>query len=205
MLTRLEESELFVNLIVVASPLRAGRLYHRPVGRCFTRDLVNVRPENERDINAIEKVISSAFEKHPYSNHREQFIVSQLRVSSALSVSLVAEYDEKIIGHISFSIVKINGEECFWYGLAPVSVSPEHQKSGVGSQLIRAGLEAIKGKGARGCVLLGEPEYYEKFGFKAMDSLVLEGVPPELFLCLCFDEFIPTGKVEYHQSFADNG
>ena len=166
---------------------------------------VNVRPENTNDLETIENLISSAFENHPYSNHKEQFIVSQLRVSSALSVSIVAEHDEKIIGHIAFSAVKINGEECSWYGLAPVSVVPEQQKSGVGSQLIKAGLEAIKHKGAKGCVLLGEPEYYEKFGFRAVDSLVLEGVPPEFFLCLSFDEVIPSGKVEYHQAFADNG
>ena len=181
---------------------------------------VNIRPENRQDSEAINEVIRSAFENHPYSNHKEQFIVDQLRADAALSVSLVAEYEGNVIGHIAFSKVKIGSKECFWYGLAPVSVSPEYQKSGVGSQLIKAGIEAIKQQGARGCVLLGDPDYYERFGFKANDSLTLEGVPPEFFLSLSFTEALPsgklpsgklpsgklpTGKVDYHQAFADNG
>jgi len=165
---------------------------------------VNVRSERSHDVKQIESIISSAFEKHQYSNHKEQFIVSQLRDDSALSVSLVAEYKEKIIGHIAFSNVKINNVDCSWYGLAPVSVCPEYQNSGVGSQLIYAGLEAIKKAGAKGCVLLGEPAYYQRFGFKAVDALILEGVPAEFFLSLNFDEFTPSGKVEYHQAFQDN-
>lgn len=166
---------------------------------------VSVRPENSNDSEVINRVILSAFENHPHSNQKEQFIVSQLRDDSALDVSLVAVYEGKVIGHIAFSKVKINGSECSWYGLAPVSVSPVYQKSGVGSQLIKKGIEVIKEKGAEGCVLLGEPEYYERFGFKAVSSLVLEGVPPEYFLTFSFKEPTPVGKVEYHQAFADNG
>ena len=165
---------------------------------------VNIRPENSKDSNTISEVISTAFKNHQYSNHKEQLIVEQLRESSALSVSLVAEYKGKLIGHIAFSKVKIGGQENSWYGLAPVSVIPEYQKSGVGSQLVNAGLEAIKVKGAEGCVLLGEPEYYKRFGFKAIDSLTLEGVPPEFFLSLNFRGKIPIGKVSYHHAFQDN-
>ena len=166
---------------------------------------VNIRSESIHDSEAIDNVISVAFENHPYSNHKEQFIVSQLRADSALSVSLVAEYEGKVVGHIAFSKVKISDKECSWYGLAPVSVYPEYQKSGIGSQLINAGLEAIKLQGAKGCVLLGEPDYYKRFGFEADKSLVLSGVPPEFFLGLSFGEHTPSGKVEYHQAFANNG
>ncbi len=165
---------------------------------------VTVRPENPSNSEVISRVISSAFKNHLHSNQKEPDIVSQLRDSSVLTVSLVAVYEGKVIGHIAFSPVKINSNECFWYGLAPVSVSPEYQKSGVGSQLINTGIDAIKAQGAEGCVLLGEPEYYKRFGFEAVSSLVLEGVPPEYFLASRFKNNIPEGKVEYHQAFADN-
>ncbi|WP_218938243.1 GNAT family N-acetyltransferase [Parashewanella tropica] len=166
---------------------------------------VSVRPENSNDSKAINKVISAAFDHHPHSNQKEQCIVSQLRDNSALDVSLVAVYEGVIIGHIAFSKVKINGNECSWYGLGPVAVSPVYQNYGVGSKLIKEGIKAIIEKGAEGCVLLGEPEYYERFGFKASSSLVLDGVPPEYFLVLSFKKYTHAGKVEYHQAFVDNG
>ncbi|RLV57684.1 N-acetyltransferase [Parashewanella curva] len=143
--------------------------------------------KNELRNLSINKVISAAFENHPYSNQKEHYIVSQLRDDSALDVSLVAIYQGEVIGHIAFSTVKINGNEYSWYGLAPVAVSPLYQKSGVGSKLIKKGTDVIKQKGAEGCFLLGEPNYYERFGFKAMSALVLEGVPPEYFLALSFE------------------
>lgn len=166
---------------------------------------VIIRPESAADLDTIEVVIATAFEHHPYSNHKEQCIVAQLRESSALTVSLVAEHQGNVIGHIAFSAVTIGKKDCAWYGLAPVAVAPEHQGLGVGIELIQAGLAAIKQLGAKGCVLLGEPEYYQRFGFKAMESLVLEGVPAEYFLSLPFADLMPSGQVEFHQAFADNG
>ena len=165
---------------------------------------VNIRPETSEDVKAIHNVTASAFENQAYSNQKEPFIVDQLRDSSALSVSLVAEHKGTVIGHIAFSKVTINHEDYSWYGLGPVSVSPEHQNAGVGSQLIKAGLAAIQQLGAQGCVLLGSPDYYGRFGFKAVDSLVLEGVPPEYFMSMCFEGSLPSGNVTYHQAFADN-
>lgn len=166
---------------------------------------VNIRPETFDDSVKISEIIESAFQNHPHSNHKEQFIVSQLRDSSALSVSLVAEYDGELVGHIAFSEVKISNRECNWYGLAPVSVIPEYQNFGIGTKLIKSGLDLIKRKGAEGCVLLGDPNYYGRFGFKANPCLVLEGVPPEFFLTLNFGKSMPSGIVEYHKSFAENG
>ena len=166
---------------------------------------VTVRPERKADLDGINETISSAFLNHPHSNHKEHLIVSDLRESLSLDVSLVADVDDEVIGHIAFSKVMINGQDLSWYGLAPVSVHPKFQNSGVGSKLIRQGLETIKELGAKGCVLLGEPQYYERFGFKANASLILDGVRPEYFLTLSFSGPLPSGKVGYNIAFANNG
>ncbi|WP_114326894.1 GNAT family N-acetyltransferase [Candidatus Colwellia aromaticivorans] len=163
---------------------------------------VNIRPESDDDINAIEKITIEAFKSHPHSNQTEHEIVAKLRNDNALSVSLVAEVNNVVVGHIAFSKVKINDEFIEWYGLAPVSVKPEYQSQGVGSQLILSGLNAIRELNAKGCVLLGEPEYYKRFGFKALSELVFEGVPPEYFQSLLLGGDMPNGNIEYHKAFA---
>jgi putative acetyltransferase len=101
--------------------------------------------------------------------------------------------------------VTINGEDIGWYGLGPVSVLPELQKQGIGLKLIREGLSLIKEKGAKGCVLEGNPEYYQRFGFKAYPGLFYEGTPdPKYFMALPFYADVPEGKVEFHRAFYTN-
>lgn len=166
---------------------------------------INIRTEQERDFTSIHKVIQSAFENVSYSNQKEHLLVDAMREVGALELSLVAELDGKIAGHIAFSEVTINGENCAWFGLAPVSVHPKYQNKGIGSKLIMEGLERIKKSGAEGCVLLGEPEYYNRFGFKEFDQLTFEGVPSEYFLMKSFTDDIPAGLVEYHALFKEFG
>ncbi|KMT64171.1 hypothetical protein XM47_15880 [Catenovulum maritimum] len=163
---------------------------------------MNIRPECYHDVAIIETVTIAAFKNHPHSNQTEHKIVSGLRTGSALSISLVAEFNGTVIGHIAFSKVKINNEFIDWYGLAPVSVIPEFQNQGIGSQLINAGLKALQELGALGCVLLGEPEYYTRFGFKSEPQLILNEVPPEYFLSLVISGDMPSGVVSYHQAFS---
>ncbi|WOH36382.1 N-acetyltransferase [Thalassotalea fonticola] len=163
---------------------------------------ISIRPECSDDINDIENITIEAFKNHPHSNQTEHEIITTLRDNDALAVSLVAIINNTVVGHIAFSKVKINNEFIQWYGLAPVSVKPKYQNQGVGSKLIFSGLDAIRGLNAKGCVLLGEPDYYNKFGFKAFDNLVFKGVPPEYFLSLIFSGDIPNGNVEYHKAFA---
>ena len=88
-----------------------------------------------------------------------------------------------------------------WYGLGPVSVLPEFQKQGIGRDLIETALSQLKKQQAKGCVVLGEPDYYARFGFLPLSSLVLEGVPAEYFQALTFENEIPQGYVQYHASF----
>jgi putative acetyltransferase len=164
-----------------------------------------IRNELESDFEAISAVIKAAFENHPHSNHTEQFIVNALRAANALTVSMVAEVGGKVVGHIAFSAVTISDGSQNWYGLGPVSVLPEFQKQGIGKSLIHEGLSLLKALGAKGCVLVGDPKYYERFGFRNLPDLILDGVPQEYFLALTFEKNRTGGVVVFHQGFAANG
>jgi putative acetyltransferase len=166
---------------------------------------MKIRFETPLDISAIEKTTIAAFEGKPYSDQTEHLVISRLRGAQALSVSLVAEVDGEVAGHIAFSVVTINGFDRSWYGIGPVSVLPELQKTGIGSKLIKEGLFAIKAKGAQGCVLEGDPGYYQRFGFKNHPRLFYEGTPdPKYFMALPFFDIMPDGRVEFHKAFYGN-
>jgi putative acetyltransferase len=161
-----------------------------------------IRKEVQADVGAIFNATKAAFENHPYSNNTEQFIVNALRAANALTVSLVAEIDRKLVAHIAFSPVTFSDGSENWYGLGPVSVLPDHQKQGIGTKLVNEGLSLLKALGAEGCVLVGDPNYYKRFGFSSPDGLQHEGVPQENFLVLSFCNRIPTGIVEFHEAFS---
>jgi putative acetyltransferase len=150
-------------------------------------------------------VTIAAFKTLEISNHTEQFIIEALRAAKALTVSLVAEMDGRVIGHIAFSPVTISDGTPNWYGLGPVSVLPEHQRKGIGKALVTEGLSRLKAKNARGCCLVGHPDYYRKFGFTNPSGLVHEGVPQEVFFALSFDGHIPQGSVTFHGGFKADG
>ncbi len=162
---------------------------------------LTIRDETEYDIAAITDLTEKAFATLEVSDHTEQYVVTALRKAGALTVSLVADLDGRVAGHIAFSPVVMSDGTPDWYGLGPVSVLPEYQKQGIGKALIQEGLERLKGFGARGCCLVGHPEYYRKFGFENTASLSLEGVPPEVFFALSFDGHIPQGTVTFHEAF----
>lgn len=162
---------------------------------------VAIRSETNADINAITEVTVAAFKTLEISNHTEQFIVAALRAAKALTVSLVAEVDGRVVGHIAFSPVAISDGTPSWYGLGPVSVLPEYQRQGIGKALILEGLSRLKDINAKGCCLVGFPDYYRKFGFKSMPGFVHEGVPQEFFLALSFDGHTPQGTVTFHDAF----
>ena len=164
-----------------------------------------IRDETDADIAAITEVTVSAFKSLENSSHTEQFIIEALRAANALSLSLVAEIDGRVIGHIAFSPLTISDGTNNWYALGPVSVLPEYQRQGVGKALIQEGLSRLKDMNARGCCLVGHPDYYRKFGFKNVSDLVCEGVPQEVFFVLSFNGHIPHGKVAFHEAFKADG
>ena len=160
-----------------------------------------IRDETGSDIQAIADVTKTAFATLAISRHTEQFIISALRAAGALSVSLVAEIDGKVVGHVAFSPITISDGTPDWYGVGPISVLPEYQRQGIGTALMNEGLARLKARGAKGCALVGEPEYYKRFGFRNPPTLTLEGVPPKYFLALPFTKTIPTAAVTFHPAF----
>lgn len=163
---------------------------------------IHIRPETNADVLAIEAVTAAAFKNAEHTDHNEQFIVRDLRSTNHLSISLVAEDQDThtIIGHAAVSPVTISDGSENWYGLGPISVLPEHQGQGVGSLLMNCALADLQTRHAAGCVVLGNPKYYIRFGFKADGSLQLPGVPPEYFMALTWRE-PAAGTVTYHKAF----
>lgn len=160
-----------------------------------------LRPEAPGDARAIEAVTIAAFLHAPHTGHTEQFIIRGLRMAGVLAVSLVVEDDGEIVGHVAVSPVTVSDGSPGWYGLGPLSVLPSHQRRGLGSRLVRQALDGLRSLGAAGCVLLGDPAYYGRFGFKAEPGLVLPGFPDEYFQALALKGESPTGTVSYHAAF----
>ena len=171
----------------------------------MTTQKILIRDETKYDAAVITEVTVAAFESMEISNHTEQFIIEALRSARALTLSLVAEADGRVVGHIAFSPVAISDGTNNWYGLGPVSVLPMYQRMGIGKALIQEGLSRLKDLDAKGCCLVGHPQYYRKCGFENVAGLVHEGVPQEVFFALSFDGRFPHGNVTFHEGFKANG
>lgn len=117
------------------------------------------------------------------------------------AISKVAETGGSLIGHVAISQVKISDGSDGWFGLGPVSVLPDFQNRGVGSVLIERACEAAKGLGAEGCVVLGDPCFYRRFGFRVNNGLIYPAVPREYFQVLSFTGRFSQGEVSYHEAF----
>jgi putative acetyltransferase len=166
---------------------------------------VIVRAEESQDQQAVRSVNLAAFETAAEAN-----LVDALRQQAHPLVSLVAQVGEDVVGHIMFSPVSLDGHaELSLMGLAPMAVLPAHQRKGVGSALVRAGLQRCRALGVGAVVVLGHPGYYPRFGFQPS---VLFGIaseydaPPEAFMVL---ELQPgylcgaSGTVKFHAAFQD--
>lgn len=160
-----------------------------------------IRHERAGDEQTIGRLTKLAFTGHPYSQGTEAAIVRELRAAGALSLSLVCEEGSDILGHVALSPVRIDGADCGWFGLGPISVLPDVQRGGIGSALMRAAIEWMREEGAGGCVLAGDPAYYRRFGFAPRQELVLPDLPPEFFLCLPLQGPVPSGIVSFHEAF----
>lgn len=165
---------------------------------------MQIRLERPQDASTIHALTDAAFKGRPYSDGTEAGVIAALRAAGALTLSLVATAggeDGEIWGHVAFSPVTIDGEAGDWYGLGPVSVWPDRQRSGVGQALIREGLGRLRAMGAGGCVLLGDPAYYGRFGFETDPGLTHAGAPAWAFQCLTLRGPRPRGEVRFHPGF----
>ena len=161
-----------------------------------------IRIEHRGDAPAIRKVVTTAFERAAHSSGTEAAIVEALRSTGGLTLSLVAEKEGEIVGYAAFSPVTIDGTAGAWFGLGPVAVLPEAQGHRVGHQLISDGLDRLRALGAAGCVVLGDPEYYRRFGFESDAALFCQDVPARYFQRLAFTGTASSGEVAYHKAFS---
>jgi putative acetyltransferase len=166
---------------------------------------VLIRDEREGDAAAISEVTVAAFQSLAVSHHTEQYIVDALRAAKALTVSLVAENGGRVVGHIAISPVAILDGAAGWFGLGPVSVLPSLQRKGIGKALIGEALSRLKTLKAKGCCLVGHPDYYKRFGFQNVPRLDIPGVPAEVFFALSFEKVFPQGEVTFHEAFKATG
>jgi len=162
----------------------------------------DIRPERSDDAAEIRQIVAAAFADAPHSDGTEGAIVDALRADDALTLSLVAVADGKITGHVAFSPVTIDGSDVGWFGLGPVAASPDRRRQGIGGALVRAGLDRLRDRGAGGCVVLGDPGYYQRFGFAADPQLRYPDAPAPYFMRLAFGPESPAGRVAYHPGFA---
>ena len=164
-----------------------------------------IRPERHEDHVAIGNVISAAFAGKPYADGDEAELVEKLRRANALSVSSVAEVQGAVVGQVAFSTARESGGAPGWYALGPVAVLPDHQRVGIGSKLIRDGLRLITESGANGCILVGDPAYYTRFGFRLSPSNAPVGEPAEFFMVKLLGHQQPSGPISFHGAFNSAG
>lgn len=167
-----------------------------------------IRPETERDYRRISRVNDLAF-----GQKNEGILVEKLRQSDLFisQLSLVAEADSDIAGHILFYPVYIHSTRARYQclSLAPMSVVPGYQRRGIGSQLVREGLKAAGELGFESVIVLGHPEYYPRFGFKPASRWHIKApfeVPDEVFMALeLTDNALAniSGTVRYPEEFAE--
>ncbi|MGH8176613.1 MAG: GNAT family N-acetyltransferase [Steroidobacter sp.] len=169
----------------------------------MTMDAVMIRPEQEGDRAAVRGVNVSAFDTPV-----EADLVDALREQARPLVSLVAERNGEVVGHILFSPVSLEGHpDVKITGLAPMAVKPEHQNKGVGSALVRAGLDHCRTLNFVAVVVLGHPEYYPRFGFLPSTRFGIRSeydVPEDVFMAMELRPRALAGKaglVKYHAAF----
>lgn len=162
---------------------------------------IEVRAEQAGDAKAIYGLTERAFAPMPFSDGNEQDLVNMLRDHAALTISLVAKREDEIVGHIAFSPAFPEDGSAGWFALGPVSVEPESQKKGVGSQLIRKGLNMLRERKAKGCILVGNPSYYKRFGFEVAPESCPDGEPSEYYQMISFHGEKPAQVVDFHKLF----
>lgn len=161
---------------------------------------MNIRTATAADLPAIRTLLQTAFRHMPHSKHNEAHIVDALRQRGELSLALIGEDNGHIIAYLAASPVTLSPSIPNWYALGPIAVAPAWQKRGHGTALIHAALARLS-RHAAGCVLLGDPAYYQRFGFAPHPRLTSSGFPREYFLALAWQAPPTAADVHYSPAF----
>lgn len=164
---------------------------------------MEIRPETVADSPAIFSIHAAAFE-----TSAEARLVDLLRDRAGPLISLVAETQGALVGHILFSPVTLDGHpDLKLMGLAPMAVMPEHQRRGVGSALVQTGLERCRDSSVAAVVVLGHPSFYSRFGFSPARQFGIRciyNVPADAFMAIELQMGALSGSdgvVKYHDAF----
>ncbi|ASR56022.1 GNAT family N-acetyltransferase [Cellulomonas sp. PSBB021] len=164
-----------------------------------------IRPERPDDVDAIDRLTTAAFEPQWFSDGSEAAIIRSLRESGDLTLSLVAEDDGEVIGHVALSPVTVDGSHGGWFGLGPISVRLDRQRRGVGRALVAEALDRLRCQGARGCALIGDPAIYGRMGFTGGGGLSHLELDRSLVQQVTFSGPAPRGELRFAAAFAAAG
>ncbi|GAA3854173.1 N-acetyltransferase [Celeribacter arenosi] len=156
-----------------------------------------LRDEDPRDVDAICDLTQSAFAPMAYADGNEGPAIAQMRRAGELTISLVAEVSNEVVAHIAFSPALIDDTHAGWYALGPVAVRPDHQGQGIGRAIIEAGLARLRDTGAAGCVLIGDPALYSRFGFTCENALTYRTLATRYVQFIAFTAPPPAGEVRF--------
>jgi putative acetyltransferase len=162
-----------------------------------------IRDARLEDIPAIYDLTKRAFAPMPFAGGNEQDLINTARDAGALSISLVAEIGSRIVGHVAFTPAMAADNTLGWFGLGPVAVEPELQRKGIGQQLINEGLRKLRAWNAAGCIVVGDPNYYQRFGFRLSPALTPASQPPEYYMMLSLTALQPNAVVDFHPLFSE--
>lgn len=158
-----------------------------------------IRNETTEDIPAIRRVVTEAMRLLPQSVGTEAAIIDGLRADGALELSLVAQEAGTVIGYLAASRARI-GADTGWGLIGPMAVLPAWQGQGIGSALMAEAIMRLRAT-CRGAVLVGEPGYYGRFGFKSLPRLSVGACPARYIQALPFGADLPQGEVFHHAAF----
>lgn len=164
-------------------------------------DEICIRVERPGDVATIQRITEQAFAQVPHASGSEARIIDNLREAGVLLSWIAESAEDGVIGQVSLSPVWIGDSSEGWFGLGPIAVDPQYQRRGVGSRLVEAATSYLRSIGACGCILIGDPGWYRRFGFHPAPDMRFAEVSAPWLMVLPFVEDWPRGEVHYHPAF----
>lgn len=164
-------------------------------------DGIVIRLERPDDLETLYDLTRRAFAPMPFAGGDEQYLLNALRAGGALAISLVAEREGLIVGHAAYSPAYATDGTPGWYALGPISVEPACQHQGIGRALIAQGTAMLVERDAAGCILIGNPAYYSRFGYLPFPQYCPANEPAEFFQVLPLKDGQPRSVIAFHPLF----